>query len=223
MAAPRRWTRVDRIARLPKPYLTESDICFYYLQKDNLGFGQGPHASENQRIINFKHDPVKYPEGTAPFRYKQRAISEFVSALSFFLRENASAFSGGASLVPIPTSKPRESADYDSRLDDLCSSAARSVQFAKFCPALETRMDMGKVHRGEAPRNPDSIMRNIMVDSAMLSGSHDIIALVDDVLTTGAHYAACKKLVLDAVPDRTIIGLFLSIQLPDECDGTGWL
>lgn len=211
---PRLWTQIDQIARAPKRFLTSKDLCFYYLQKDKLGYGAGPHAKENQLIINFKHDPAKHGQNQGMMYYKREATNYFARAVAQFFEDNEALSREGVSLVPIPTSKPRTASDYDPRLDNLCRLVQDKVPFVTFHPALETIADLGKVHANQIDRDSSSIMQNLSLDTGMLQGS-GVIALVDDVLTTGAHYAACRRLISTAVPNAPLLGLFLSIQLLD--------
>lgn len=227
MINPRQWSRVDKVIVMQKRFLRDSDICFYYLQKDSLGFERGPHASENQAIINFKHDPVKYVPSSPQMRYKRQAIHEFATAVASLLRTSSAALSGDTVLlVPIPTSKPRGAADYDSRLDDLCLEVEGKLGFAKYCPALDTISDKGSAHRGEVCRRPDVIMANMKLDSRLLKQGAPVV-LIDDVLTTGSHFAACRDMLVDNDPNTLIVGMFLSVQLyqwdddysvSDSCD-----
>lgn len=219
----KRWTYIDRVARSPKPFLTEDDLCFYYLQKDSLGFGSGPHAEENRLIINFKHDPAKFGKDSPQMYYKRKAVFNFASAVASFFMDNCDTFSEGVFLVPIPTSKPRSAQDHDARLDALCRIVEKTVPFVRFVPALDTVSNLGKAHNSQIARDPDSIARNLRVDRDGLLGFDGTVALIDDVLTTGAHFAACRDLISGVLPDVTLIGLFLSIQLPDFLnDSLGW-
>lgn len=220
----RQWTFVDQVARAPKRFLDDRDTCFYYLQKDGLGFDAGPHAQENQMIINFKHDPAKYDPSSPQMYYKCEAVKIFARAVYRFLCDRREAFRDGALLIPIPTSKPRGAVDYDARLDDLCELVAENVSFARYCPALDVVRDLGKTRMGEVRRDPIAIKSNLAIDCSGMGRPGSIIVLVDDVLTTGAHFAACRDLIKEVDPSAQIIGLFLSIQLRswDAGEPIGW-
>jgi predicted amidophosphoribosyltransferase len=47
-----------------------------------------------------------------------------------------------------------------------------------------------------------------------------VIAVVDDVLTAGAHFKAMKRLLMETFQDAHIVGLFLARRVPNtEIDG----
>ena len=213
MSSGYRWTLVDKILMSTRPHLKPDDACFYYLQKDNLGYGRGNRAEANQMIINFKHDPCRFGPATPQAYYKRQAIREFAGFVMEFFHEREWMFPDGAALIPIPTSKPRSDESHDHRMDDLCSIVSGNVPWVTYLPALDTISDLGKTHAGDVRRNPEPIARNIAIASPI---SAPVVVLIDDVLTTGAHFAACKSIVERVDPGSSVIGLFLSIQVNDE-------
>ena len=58
----------------------------------------------------------------------------------------------------------------------------------------------------------------ILMDGAYRLCDYDGCLLVDDVLTTGAHFRACKEVLQNEYPQMIVIGVFWSKQLPDEYD-----
>jgi predicted amidophosphoribosyltransferase len=41
------------------------------------------------------------------------------------------------------------------------------------------------------------------------------VAIVDDVLTTGAHFKAMKRILMERFPEARIVGLFLARRVPN--------
>lgn len=219
MSESARWTYIDRVARLSRTYLTSDDRCYYYLQRDKLGYSAGSRAAANSRILNFKKKPEVIRNDERQAWYKQQAIEFFASMVVDFFKQVDGAFNGyEVLLVPIPTSKPRSDANYDSRMDDLCQIVSGSLSWVDYAPILDTLSDLGTAHENDLPRDPGFLMRN-MTFSGMVPdfGIPKVIFLIDDVLTTGAHYAACRDMILGKYPGLPIFGLFLSIHMwPDE-------
>ena len=46
----------------------------------------------------------------------------------------------------------------------------------------------------------------------------NLIAIVDDVLTTGAHFQAAKTLLSERFPSTRIVGLFIARRVPKTSD-----
>lgn len=215
MSKPERWTQVDRIACVDRAFITPDDQCFYYLQRDSLGYSAGPRADANSLIINFKKKPEVIRSDERQAHYKRQAIEYFASAVLDFFQQNAKLLDDcEVFLVPIPTSKPRGDADYDNRMDELCCIVGDSLKWVSYAPILDTRSDLGTAHEGTIPRNPECIKENL-VFSGRISNIRipKVVFLIDDVLTTGAHYAACRDMINNAYPGVPIFGLFLSIHM----------
>ncbi|MDO4428526.1 MAG: hypothetical protein Q4B91_03340 [Atopobiaceae bacterium] len=211
------WTYVDSVLRSTRNHLESNDLCYYYLIRDSRGWDDGPHAKANQLITNFKHDPQKYAANSAPMYYKHQAIETLAGYVkSFFGDQEDVLESKDVYLVPIPTSKPRSSQDYDPRLDSLCRIVERDVPWVKYLPLLDTKQNVGKAHAGTGSRDPGFLARNMTCGEIPPSSSERYVVLVDDVLTTGAHYAACKRVVQGKFSKVVVLGLFLSVHVNEE-------
>lgn len=221
------WTYVDSVLRSTRGHLTPSDLCYYYLIRDSRGWDDGPHAKANQLITNFKHDPQKYAANSGPMYYKSQAIRTLAGYVrSFFIAQKDVLGNKDVYLVPIPTSKPRSAQYYDPRLDSLCQIVERDVPWVRYLPLLDTKQNVGKAHAGAGSRDPSFLAGNMDCGEIPPSRSERYVVLVDDVLTTGAHYAACKQVVRNKFPDVVVLGLFLSVHVnedrEDPHDWSGW-
>jgi hypothetical protein len=65
-----------------------------------------------------------------------------------------------------------------------------------------------------APRR----FRRTAIDQTLLNRKPQNIALVDDVLTTGAHFRAACAVVKQVFPDVPIVGLFIARRVPEAVD-----
>jgi phosphoribosylpyrophosphate synthetase len=64
----------------------------------------------------------------------------------------------------------------------------------------------------ESPNRPGpiTIKENLILDSGLCDPAGRKIILVDDVITTGAHFVACKILLNEQFPETKVIGLFVA-------------
>ena len=79
---------------------------------------------------------------------------------------------------------------------------------------LESITDTIPYHSGTIHRNIQDIKSNIVFhgfDPNRVNQYDNIeIAIVDDVITTGAHFKACQELILEQYPHAAIYGIFLA-------------
>lgn len=203
------WTLIDRVAMVEREHLNESDLCFYYMTRDSRGY----MASEaNSLITDFKHDPVRFANNPTVMEYKRAAIEQLAGYVSKFFMDRAHVFAGSTvNLVPMPTSIPRSDDCRDDRLDDLCKIVSESVPFVNYKPVVDIVTKVTPAHIS-GDRDYMTLRRNThWVSNEDLDGS--TVVLLDDVLTTGVHYAVCR----DGFRRRygngiTMIGLFLALH-----------
>ena len=111
--------------------------------------------------------------------------------------------------VPIPPSKIRADPLYDGRVTQMLNSIRPEppldireiiVQTESVCASHETDDRPG----------PDKIRALYRIDEELVAPPPERIALVDDVLTTGAHFRASKLTLAAHFPDTPIVGLFIA-------------
>lgn len=208
----KRWTYIDEM--LKKSLLLESrDTCFYYLTRINGGFS----ASEaNSRIDDFKKKPERFAGVPYVWKHKLFEIERFADDLAALLGSEGfvrmSRDVGGISVVPMPTSKPKSHPYYDSRIVDMCNSAARKLEDVEVDDAFDMSGTVVPSHEGGS-RDIGYIERSIMFDG--LKRPDRLTVLVDDVLCTGSHYIACRNKVLERHPDAQLVGAFLALHKSD--------
>ena len=76
----------------------------------------------------------------------------------------------------------------------------------------------GAIHEQEVRQSPEEIAALYRVDPDLAQPAPSVIAIVDDILTTGAHFRAAKALLSSLFPGTDIIGLFIARRAPETVD-----
>ncbi|MEM9049962.1 MAG: hypothetical protein AAGC92_14725 [Pseudomonadota bacterium] len=71
--------------------------------------------------------------------------------------------------------------------------------------------------KSERP-TPESLAALYEIQLHTLADIKDRIVICDDVLTTGCHFRAMEQVILGAIPDATIRGVFLARCEPSATD-----
>lgn len=209
------WMHIDE-ALANTLLIGPDDYCYYYLVRTSDGFDASP---ANSMIANFKKDVERYRNNQSVWRYRNDAVDDMAEAVSGFLNnvsiQRLIRASSPAFLVPMPTSNPRSYEFYNDRLDVLCDKAASQVQGISVQRAFDMRHRMESSHAG-GTRSISSLREAIIFDG--FPQIPRIVILVDDVITTGSHYVACRDLIRTRYPDALVIGLFLAIHRSTKVD-----
>lgn len=194
---------IDEINRGDHYYLDQDDICYYFKTYTS---GQSYNFSDtNSLITNLKMDVNIKDSNPQRWNYKCGAINECATYLNYAI-DNFPEFT----FVPVPPSKTKANPLYDNRLLKILQKAFKGN--ADISELITMNEDMESSHSlppGMRP-TPISLRRNMTLNAELFENSKDNIIVFDDVLTTGAHFKACKNLILNANPDKTIIGVFLA-------------
>lgn len=213
--ANKEWTWIDPVLK-QSLLLNDSDVCFYYLVRTSGGYAA---STANSRIDNFKRKPEKYRTNAVVWSYKTKAIQEFADDVTYLLtREDITKLIssyGGASLIPMPTSKPKNHPDHDTRIKDMCEIIVGNILNIDMDDAFDMRTSVRPSHEGGS-RDIAFLHSNIIFNG--LERPESLVFLIDDVLVKGSHYIVCRDKILNAYPDATIIGIFLSIHQSDYVD-----
>ena len=207
---PDRLTKVDDLTRPDHTHLTADDACYFIGEYTaRRGYAYSP---TNNLIFNFKK-PVDR-RGRAEWRYKEQAIQALARAFRHALRPEAF---DRLTFVPIPPSKARGDPLYDDRL-------TRMLRAIRPVPPLDIRelviqtQSTEAAHGRDVRPRPEEIASLYRLDEALMEPIPRIVALVDDLLTTGAHFRAAKSVVSARFPDVALIGLFIARRAPDTVD-----
>ena len=65
---------------------------------------------------------------------------------------------------------------------------------------------------------PAELETRYTFDPAPPGPDPQIIAVIDDVVTTGAHFVAVRNMLRQHFPDTKIVGLFIARRVPEAVD-----
>ena len=144
------------------------------------------------------------------WKYKGQAIREiaelFSKTLPSFLNLKKITF------VPIPPSKCKQNSLYDDRMVRVLKIFKENYNKTDFRELILTKNDIKAVHEYGEEKRPEiaELQHNLVVDRSCQDDLKETIVLLDDVITTGAHFKACKNLLQKKFPDKKVIGIFIA-------------
>ena len=204
---PRRLTKVDDLIRPDHWHLTGADACYFI--GEYTAYRGYAHSDTNRLIFNFKKTMDR--RGRPEWRYKEQAIQ---TAAAAFRRALAPKDLDRLTFVPVPPSKARGDPLYDDRLTRMLG-AVRSRPPLDIRELIVQTESTDAVHAGDRRPAPERIESLYRIDETLTGPVHDIIAVVDDILTTGAHFRAAKSVLSARFPGVAIIGLFIARRVPN--------
>lgn len=203
-------TRVDELIRRDCRYLSEHSECYFLREYTS---GQGYEFGEtNQLIYNLKKSPDRHdrPE----WIYKLRAIEKFSTELAEALNPS---WLRSAILVPMPPSRSRSDPLHDDRMLQVLGLLNQHGRY-RVIELIEQTRTTEPAHAAQRRPGPDEILSAYRIRSAESVPQQPRFAVFDDVLTTGAHFAAAEMLLRERFPDCDVVGIFWAraIRLPLE-------
>lgn len=203
-----RLQKIDDLSRPDHHYLDPDDHC-YYFGEYTAGAGHAFSAT-NQLILNLKK-PVDR-KGTAQWKYKGLAIEESARLLRAAIKADAA-----VTLVPIPPSKAKGDPLYDDRLVQVVRAACegRAYEYRELLIQKET---IPASHLNKTRPSPDEIAANYAIDEDKAEPAPQTIIVVDDVLTTGSHFKAAQRVLLNRYPESKTVGIFIARRVPKSIE-----
>jgi hypothetical protein len=201
-----RLRKITDLERGDHHHLTADDEC-YFVGEYTSGAGFS-HSSTNQLILNLKKKPST--RGTFQWKYKGQAILKAAAALANGINMNALA---SVVFVPIPPSKLPTDPEYDDRMSQVARAIHRDVDLRELIYLAAPR---AAAHQNENTRDPETLRSQLALRQELLTNLPRTVFLVDDMLTTGCSFRACKDLLWTAAPETMVIGLFVARRIIDH-------
>ena len=209
---PQRLTKVDDLIRPDHWRLTDADDC-YFIGEYTASQGYS-YSDTNDLISNFKK--TMHRRGRPGWHYKDRAIQKAAEA---FRKALTPKDLDRLTFVPIPPSKAKGDPLYDDRLTWMLGAIRPKPPLDIRELVVQTESTDAVHDRGVRP-TPEQIQALYRIDETLTEPAPGIIAVVDDILTTGAHFRAAKSVLSTHFPETSIIGLFIArtVRVPAADD-----
>jgi predicted amidophosphoribosyltransferase len=203
-----RLTEIDELLAGDHHWLSGGEGC-YFLREYTSEVGYG--FSETNSLINNLKKPLSV-RGTPQWKYKGKAIRqvarEFVATIDAEWLETVT-------LVPMAPSKTPDHEEYDDRMlqvvermDELHGGGLDVRDL------LRQRESVEAASRGGERLRPGQLEALLEIDEA--EPSPELVVLVDDVLTTGAHFVAGKRVLQRRFAGVPVVGLFVARRVFPE-------
>lgn len=203
---PLRLTKIDELT-LPDHYrLDDTDEC-YFIGEYTARAGYS-YSATNDLIHNLKKpmDRIGRPE----WRYKAWAIEQAAKQLREALPPETLR---AATFVPVPPSNMRTDPLYDDRVVQILHKLGDRVDVRE---AVTQTANYVPSHGMEVRLGPEDLYQLYEVDEALSEQVPTSLVVLDDVLTTGAHFKAMKRILNEALPDVPLIGVFVARRVPEH-------
>ncbi len=197
--------QIDSLTRGNHCFLSPEDDCYYFMSC----YGQEPvdNSIEKSFIYNLKKKPSSAEQ--RGYHHKNRVINEAARIVRTGLIQKLKA-PDSVCIIPVPPSKIEGHPDYDDRLLRVLTGANED-NTTLICPVLKCIESIVASH--ESKKNRPTIAQleaNLTFDNALVDNVRPNIILFDDVLTTGAHFIACKEFLKRKFPHANIVGVFIA-------------
>lgn len=204
--------KIDDSNRGDHHYLTSDHECLYFYE-----FTSGmraEHSPGNQLIRNLKKPVAR--RIYSDYRYKNLAIAESAALLNAAFIKGAHVLANSI-VCPIPPSKIQGDAEYDDRMFQVVQKACHGTNGTCLEILRQTQTYAASHLQAAGTRPKPGDLEAIYELSQPLS--KPTVILVDDMLTTGAHFVAARNVIRNAHPNTRVIGFFVARRaLPDPAD-----
>ena len=207
---PQRFTKIDDLTRQDHCYLTEDDVCCFigeYTARKGYAY-----SATNQLILNLKKPMNR--RGRPEWKHKERAIRQAADAFRTALDPGAI---DRLTFVPVPPSKAKDDPLYDDRLTQMLR-AVRPDSSLDIREIIVQNVSTDAVHASDERPTPQQIEKLYQIETTLTTPGPGFVAIVDDILTTGAHFRAAKSILSTQFPEIPVVGLFIARRAPDTSD-----
>lgn len=204
----KRLTRIDDLSRSDHYYLDPSDKCLFY--GEYTAYAGYSESCTNQLIFNLKKSVQK--SSHRELQYKERDIKKVGRIFSDCLADLS--LNGAVAFVPMPPSKARDDPEYDDRMERVLWFMAHGHNTDIRCLLEQAESTAASHLSGDDRIGVEQLYQNYHIRTELLDSLPDKVAVVDDMLTTGAHFKAAQRLINEHAPHTEVVGLFVARRRP---------
>lgn len=204
-------TEVDDLTRPDHYYLAREDACYYlgeYTARKGFAF-----SATNDLILNLKKSVDR--RGRPEWRYKERAIQDAGRMFRRSIKEEW--LESTATLVPVPPSKSKNDPLYDDRMLQVLREMTRGLN-ADVRELVLQNVSTDAAHDTDERPTPDDLIEIYEINEACTNPAPRFLVVVDDVLTTGAHFKAMQHVLAERFPGVPLVGFFVARRVPEAED-----
>ncbi|WP_448104698.1 hypothetical protein [Pedobacter panaciterrae] len=184
-------------------HIDADDECYHIMDYVK---GAGYNTVENSMILNFKKS-LEY-KGASHWHYKDENLHKLKRIFfSIYLPLLKNLGLSDATLIPIPPSKAKDNPLHDDRMLRLLNLSFPSCDVREI---LLNKKSMNTSHNAEVRHTVQEIYDNLKVDRILKDDLSEDLILFDDVITSGAHFKACKQKLQEEFPNSNIYGFFIA-------------
>lgn len=197
-----RLTAFDDLTRADHWCLRPPDVCHFigeYTAREGYAY-----SATNSLILDFKMPVLN--AGLPAWRNKEAAIVAAAAALRQAMHPNVL---DQLVFVPVPPSQAKGDAGYDDRLVRMLRVVRPGRPLDVRELLVQTRT-MEPSHRRTAWPQAAEIAMRYRIDETVAAPEPGVVAVVDDLLTSGAHSRAAKRVLTRRFPGVEVMGVFLA-------------
>jgi predicted amidophosphoribosyltransferase len=213
---PERLSWLDEARRGEHRFVRLSDHCLYFGEfHAGGGWAAGP---TNDLIIDFKRSPsaiAASSKSRVVQRFKEQALATVAEALR--RQFGRAAIETLITFVPIPPSKLPGEPDHCDRLQRTLQLAFEGLD-VDIRPLVRQRASSAADHRSRGRRMRFGELLGITeLDAEQLERPlRPLVALFDDVVTSGKHLAVAQLRIRERFPDQAIIAVLIARRVRKE-------
>lgn len=211
MTTPLRILRLDELEINQHFDLDSEDMCYYWRK---YTAGKDYTYSDTNRLIKNFRIPISDERRVS---YKIKAIDQLAREFIQLVKNDATYTN--YTFIPIPTSKGRDSQDYDDRLIKLLHLVSKYKKMNMDIRELIIQSQKTpQAHTLPSKERPsvEELLNLYIIKDDLLKPTPKNIIIFDDILTKGSHFKAMKKMLQKCYPGVPIMGLFIACSSYDE-------